>query len=161
MKLYLDKIYTICIIYLPHVPTNKRDICNIIRQLAPSFLLLGDMNARSPLWNGAVADDGGRIFEDILPNYSISLLNDASATHYHIQTNTSTIDLALCFSDCLIDLDNSVNDSMIAIITQSTLSLRTIKQLENNLNVLILTKQISQCSQLSLKHIYKIMTHKT
>ena len=70
------------------------------------------MNARSPLWNGAVADDRVRIFEDILQNDPMSLLNDDSPTHYHIQTNTSTIDLSLCSSDCLIDLDYSVNDNL-------------------------------------------------
>ena len=94
-------------------PPNKRDIDDIIRQLAPPFLLLGDMNARSPLWNGSVADDRGRIFEDLLLNYPISLLNDGCPTHYHIQTNTfSTINLSLCSSNCLIDLDYSVNDSL-------------------------------------------------
>ena len=57
-----------------------------------------------------MADDIRRIFEDMLLNYPTSLLNDGSPTQYHNQTNAfSTIDLALCSSDCLIDLDYSVN----------------------------------------------------
>ena len=109
------------------------------------------MNARSPLWGGAVADDIRRIFEDMLLNYPTSLLNDGSPTQYHNQTNAfSTIDLALCSSDCLIDLDYSVNGRLhdsdhypVHIIFKDD---QTIKLLEKRRIVLILTRQIGQCS---------------
>ena len=61
----------------------------------PPYVLLGDMNAKSPTWGETSVNDKGKIFDELLIEQDISLLNDNSYTHYHIQTNTySTIDLS-------------------------------------------------------------------
>ena len=76
----------------------------LIDQLPTPFLLLGDMNARSPLWGEPIADHRGHIFEELFLERPLSLLNDDSPTHFHIQTNTlSIIDLSICSSDCTLD----------------------------------------------------------
>ena len=112
-RVYLDKIYTICSLYLPHIPVNERDLVNLIQQLQPPFLIMGDLNSRSPLWG----DDGisspnakGQLIERIMLNEPISILNTGSKpTHYHIQTNSySIIDLCLCSPDCIPDFEYSV-----------------------------------------------------
>ena len=114
VTLFLNKKYTICSIYLPHLPVQQGAIDQLISQLPHPFLLLGDMNARSPLWGSPedVVDGRGRLFENVLLNYPVSVLNDGSPTHYHIQTNSfSTIDLSLCSSDCIDIFDYKVLDS--------------------------------------------------
>ena len=75
-----------------------------ISQLEPPFLLLGDMNARSLIWGELTTDVRGKMFEELLLEEDIALLNDKSPTHYHIQTGTySTIDLLITSADCLGD----------------------------------------------------------
>jgi len=113
VKLLLNKTYTICSLYLPFIDINKQDISNLLSQLEPPFLLLGDMNAWSPLWGSPTTNNRGKIFEELLLECPISLLNDDSYTHYHIQTNTySTIDLSFCSSDCLLDFEYSVDQNL-------------------------------------------------
>ena len=114
-KVNIGKIFTICSIYLPHIPCTKEDLITLINQLQPPFLLLGDFNAKSPIWGGRAvnsADARGRIIEELLLDLPISIINDESPTHYHIQTNTySTIDLSICSSDCIDNFNYSVNES--------------------------------------------------
>ena len=74
------------------------------------------MNARSPIWgdNGANSPNRrGGIFEQLLLEYNISLLNTDSYTHYHCQTDTySIIDLSICSSDCTDEFNFSVNQCL-------------------------------------------------
>ena len=113
VRLYLNNVYTVCSLYLPHTDVSKTDVAALLDQLPRPFLLLGDMNARSPLWEPAFTSASNRrgvLFEDLLTEYDISLLNDGSYTHYHIQTNTSsTIDLSFCSSESLLHFHYSVN----------------------------------------------------
>ena len=46
IKLFLNKTYTICSLYLPHVNTNKQDMSTLIQQLHQPFLLLGMQRAQ-------------------------------------------------------------------------------------------------------------------
>jgi len=113
IKLILEKTYTICSLYLPFINVDKQDIDNLLNQLPEPFLLLGDMNAKSPLWGCNVTDDRGRIFEQLLLERPISILNNGTSTHYHIQTGTSSvIDLSVTSSDCLLDFEYSVDESL-------------------------------------------------
>ena len=53
IKAMLGKAITICSIYLPGaVGFTNLAIQNLIDQLPPPFLLLGDFNAHSPMWGG-------------------------------------------------------------------------------------------------------------
>ena len=113
MKLFLKKVYTICNIYVPHTPLRKNDIMQLIHQIRTPFLLLGDMNARSSMWDmenvRIRSDDRGKIFEEILLEQNVSLLNNRKPTHYHSQTNTySVIDLSICSSESLLDYEYEV-----------------------------------------------------
>ena len=115
-KVYLNKIYTICSIYLPHNNISRNKFAQVINQLTTPFLILGDMNARSPIWgdNGANSPNRcGGIFEQLLSEYNVYLLNTDSYTHYHCQTDTySIIDLSICSSDCTDEFNFSVNQCL-------------------------------------------------
>ena len=114
IKIHLKRTYTICTIYLPHLPISYNDIENIIDQLPRPFLLLGDFNAKSPIWGhpNTATDARGDIIERIILNKNVSILNNGAPTHYHVQTNSySSIDLAICSSDILLDYQfNTIED---------------------------------------------------
>ena len=114
IQVQLNKFYTICSLYLPpseEVP--KSDIEQLIDQLPEPFLILGDYNARSPLWGDHTVNTKGRVFEQILARTSHGLLNDGRPTHLHIATDTlSCIDLSLCSGSALSDFSWDISDSL-------------------------------------------------
>ena len=116
IRVKLNKEYTICSLYLPprhETEVTIDDIQSLIEELPTPFLLLGDMNARSPQWGNAIDNPGGILFEDLLLQNDILLLNNGEPTHYHIQTNTyTTIDLSICSTDCYTDFSHKVDDSL-------------------------------------------------
>lgn len=116
VKLNLGSIYTVCSLYLPHTDVTRAEIAALLDQLPRPYLLLGDMNARSHLWDPTytqLPNAKGALFEELLTDYDVSLLNNSSFTHYHIQTDThSVIDLSLCTSESLTDFRYSVNPSL-------------------------------------------------
>ena len=103
VKLFLNKTYTIVNIYIsPQEHATTQQINNIISQISPPFLLVGDFNARSPIWGDSTENRQGRIMENILMNSNCTIMNTGSPTHYHIQTNTeSCIDLSICSPESL------------------------------------------------------------
>ena len=97
-RLQLSTTLTICSLYLPpNNQINQNDLQNIIAQLPEPFIIMGDLNARSPLWGDTVTNRNGRTVEQLLENSTIDIANTNNPTHYHIQTNSmSYIDLTLC-----------------------------------------------------------------
>ena len=116
VRVRLDKLYTICTLYLPHINVTKQQLLSLFDQLPLPFLLLGDFNAHSNLWgdvNNVLPNERGRIVEEILLERPVSLLNDGTPTHFNKATGTtSIIDLSFCSSNCIIDFQYSVVDSL-------------------------------------------------
>ena len=113
IKVILEKTYTICSLYLPHIDITKNEIESLISQLQPPFLLMGDFNARHQLWGDSISNGKGDIVEQLIMENDINILNDGSATHYHIQTNSYTvIDLTISSSDCCTDFEYGVMESL-------------------------------------------------
>ena len=109
IKIYLQRTYTVCSIYLPHIPVTKLEIVQLINQLPKPFIIMGDMNARSAMWYDRQTNEKGRIIEEILLENDIAVVNCRDPTHYHSQTNSySIVDLAICSSDCQIDFQHEV-----------------------------------------------------
>ena len=115
VRLHMHRTTTVCSLYLPHLPLSSVDLDALVDQLPRPFLLLGDVNAKSPLWGtcNASTDARGAVFEQLLLRHDLIILNDGSATHFHIQTNSySAIDLSLCSSDLVLDYTFSVVDDL-------------------------------------------------
>ena len=112
VRIFLDRWYTICCIYLPFVPFTENEINDLISQLPRPFLLLGDFNSRSQVWGDTVTNPRGNIIERVILNNEISILNNNDPTHYHIQTGThSIIDLSFCSSQSMLDFTfNTIKD---------------------------------------------------
>ena len=112
VKAIMGKCITICSVYLPGaVGFTNLDLQNLINQLPPPFLLLGDFNAHNPLWGGNNLDVYGSIVEDILNTNDVILCNDGSVTYHNIHTNTfSAIDLSICSSNIAVEFNWSVDN---------------------------------------------------
>jgi len=68
------KTISVCSIYLsPSSKFNSSDFDNIITQLPPPILLLGDFNAHSSLWGFSKTDIRGKLVEDILLKHNFSV----------------------------------------------------------------------------------------
>ena len=60
VKIYIDKFYTVCSLYLPPVdPVTKGDLTGLIRDLPDPFVLLGDFSGRHPLWDEGATNARG------------------------------------------------------------------------------------------------------
>ena len=110
----LSKTFTLCNIYLP--PTSNpsvTDLENLIRQLPKPFLLVGDFNAHSTLWENRNTDSKGRLIEKIIENFNLCILNTGSPTFIHFGTKSRTIiDLSLCTPDLFLNLNWRVSDDL-------------------------------------------------
>ena len=109
-RIWLGRYYTICSIYLsPSLPIHENEILELINQLRAPYLLLGDMNARHSMWGEPTENAKGKLFEKLILEQRLFLLNDHEKTHYNIQNNVSTlIDLSLTSTDAYPDFSASV-----------------------------------------------------
>ena len=84
-------------------------------QLKPPFIILGDFNAHSPLWdkNYQEPDTRAKIIEDFISQSNTCLLNDLSPTHINpVNFEKSSIDLSLCHPDLVSNLEWSVLEDL-------------------------------------------------
>ena len=86
---------TIGLIYLP--PTdqvreeNMRDLLN---QLSPPIIWMGDFNVQNPLWRTKKSCTGGKIRQKIQDKFNLLCLNEKEETYYRAYEGCkSTIDL--------------------------------------------------------------------
>ena len=114
IRCHLDRLYTICSLYLPPAtPVSVEQLLALIQQLPPPFLLLGDFNARHHLWGDTTTNPRGRIIETLLAEGGCGIFNDGTPTHFHAATNSfSCIDLSLCSLPILPDFAWSVGDDL-------------------------------------------------
>jgi ribonuclease HI len=108
----LHKPLTICSLYLPpsaHITVS--DFENLISQLPPPFLILGDFNAHSQLWGCRSTDARGSTFEDVFSNLDLCLLNNKQPTYLSPATGSlSAIDLSVCSPSIFLDWEWKVEE---------------------------------------------------
>lgn len=98
VKIFYPIELYICNMYLPpNLRVTSSDINNIIRQIPGNFLLVGDFNAHSQVWNCKHLDVRGQIIENIITSNDLNIINNQQPTHFNISNGTtSIIDLAIC-----------------------------------------------------------------
>jgi len=99
------KTITICSIYLsPSIACNITELEDLIRQLPPPVLLLGDFSAHSQQWDSNKRNTRGKMVEDFLLKSNLSLLNSGSPTYLHSATASfSAIDLSIAHPALYLD----------------------------------------------------------
>lgn len=110
VKIFCDRIVTICNLYIPPDRViNHSEIENITSQLNHPFIILGDFNAKSNAWgiDNEVQNQQGKEIENLLLNNSqLCLLNNGAPTHFSTRFGSfSAIDLTICTSDIVHVLD--------------------------------------------------------
>ena len=105
VRVTLHRPLTICCLYVPpSYRLHPQLLKDLIVQLPPPFLLLGDFNAHSPLWGDVRTCSKGLIVEDFLIDNDLFLFNDLSPTYLHPATGTFTaIDLSICSPSVALD----------------------------------------------------------
>ena len=74
---------------------------------------MGDMNAKSTMWGEQSKNAKGKIFEELVVEEDLVILNSGTATHYHVQTNSySVVDLTIRSADCQLQFAYEVLDSL-------------------------------------------------
>ena len=105
VSLTLNKVITICSIYIP--PNSKiklSDLDQLIQQLPEPFLLLGDMNGHHTLWGCSDINEQGELLQQFLENNNLCIFNDKSHTYLHPATGRySALDLSLCTPSIFLD----------------------------------------------------------
>lgn len=114
IRCQLDKYYTICNIYLPpNTPVTLDQMLNLLSQLPEPYILVGDFNARHPLWGDVITNEKGKLVENLLGAAPCSIINDGNPTHLHSQTDSLTcIDLSIVSPEIVPELQWSVCNSL-------------------------------------------------
>ena len=111
IRCHLVRQYTICSLYVPpNSSLELQQLEDLISQLPTPFLLLGDFNARHPIWGDSMTNGKGRTIESLLGAGDCCILNEPYPTHFHSATDSlSNIDLSICSPNCLHDFSWSVS----------------------------------------------------
>jgi ribonuclease HI len=110
----LHRTFTLCSLYLPPSKSvTLTELTDLILELSPPILLMGDLNGHNPLWGGNCLDNKGKIIEDLIANNNLILLNTKDATYMHPATGTKTsIDITLSDPNLALDLEWAVHDDL-------------------------------------------------
>ena len=123
IQIYTDRWITLCSLYLePNLEERLideldrprhlalADLQNLVDQLPPPFILMGDFNARHTQWGESTCSRWGNIIEKLVDDNDLIIMNDGSPTRYDVFHNTSSaIDLTICSSSLVLDYQWSVD----------------------------------------------------
>ncbi|MEN8173077.1 MAG: reverse transcriptase domain-containing protein [Chloroflexota bacterium] len=114
VSLSLHKTLTICSVYLPPgPPIDPTDLDDLVEQLPPPFLILGDFNAHNKMWGDDRPDHRGKQIEDLINRHNLCIFNDKSKTYLHPATGSMTsVDLSLSDPSILLDYNWSVSEDL-------------------------------------------------
>lgn len=96
---------TLASIYIPPSHSNdnlKKELEDIIKQLPPPFILMGDFNAKHTQWGNPINDRRGKIILELTESLDITILNDKQQTRMDPHSGTtSAIDLTIASVELL------------------------------------------------------------
>ena len=94
---FLHREITICSIYCPPgVALPVAELRQLMRELPPPVLILGDFNAHHSAWGCDSTCTRGRLLDSFLDDECLCILNTGSATHFALPSgNTSVLDLSV------------------------------------------------------------------
>ena len=78
----------------------------MIQQLPAPFVLVGDLNAHSPLWGDVRQDSRGQTVEKLLNDYNLPLSNTGEPTYRHHSHNSFSVpDVSICDPSLALEFD--------------------------------------------------------
>ena len=107
----LQTTFTVCNIYSSRSHQLSSQLLNdLLSQLPSPYLILGDFNAYSSVWNCLSTDSRGRIMEEFINLNNLVILNDERPTRIGYNSE-SIIDLSLCSPSISLELDWNILDT--------------------------------------------------
>lgn len=90
--------FSICNLYIPpNRETSSEEISNLLSQIPPPRIIVGDFNAHNYIWGSKKLSPLGRRIETLLEDLNLNLLNDGQNTRFDARTGeSSAIDLSIC-----------------------------------------------------------------
>ena len=113
-RLTLHKVTSLCSLYLPpSTAIDVRELEDLLNQLPPPTVILGDFNAHSPIWGCRDLDIKGKQIEDFIANNNLFLLNGKISTYIHPASGSkSAIDLSIATADVGSNYSWAVHDDL-------------------------------------------------
>ena len=110
----LHRPMCICSVYIPpSSEINEELLFELISQLPPPFLIVGDFNSHNKLWGSEETDNKGIILEDFLNDYDLSLLNGKVPTYLSPSSGKySNLDLSITHPALYLDYSWNVTDDL-------------------------------------------------
>ena len=114
LRVFLQRWITIISVYFsPSHTINYNAFHNLLSQLQPPLLVVGDFNCRHTLWGDSIVNSRGRSLEQFLSTIDLSILNTDRPTHFDTRTQSfSCLDLSLCSPSLNLQLHWSVLDQV-------------------------------------------------
>ena len=113
VKLAIHKVITLCSLYLsPSHALDNIELNNLLQQLPPPVLLLGDFNAHSPVCGCQNLNKRGKQIEDFMSSNNLCILNGKQHTYIHPATGSSSIDLSICSPAMMPQFKWDVHDDL-------------------------------------------------
>ena len=112
-RVHLGRVpVTVCSVYLPPgVALPSAELRQLVSELPPPLLLLGDFNSHNTVWGCEDTDARGRLLERFIHDESLCLLNTGERTHVTLPSGrTSVLDLSLCSPQLISSLTWTVWD---------------------------------------------------
>jgi len=105
VRVSCHKTITVCSLYLPSsLRWTKEDLEELLSELPPPLILLGDFNAHGVSWGCFNNDSKGKIIQDFLLQHNLSLMNNGSMTYLSPASGLqSAIDLSICDPSLYLD----------------------------------------------------------
>jgi hypothetical protein len=96
-RIHIHSLITVCSLYLPpNININQNSLNNLINQLPPPFILLGDLNGHSPLWGSPSTNSRGAQIEQLISDHDLCIFNSDEHTYFHQPSRTfHSLDLAI------------------------------------------------------------------
>ncbi|GFX62930.1 uncharacterized protein TNCV_1100231 [Trichonephila clavipes] len=98
VRIRIHSLVPLCCVYLPFNDVVAQvDLNQLVIQLPAPFILLGDFNGNSPLWELHDTNSLGRQIEHLISDHCLCLLDNDNKTYFHAPTRSfHSLDLAIC-----------------------------------------------------------------
>jgi ribonuclease HI len=94
-RIQLKETITVCSLYLSrNHELSVNSLNEILRQLPPPIVLMGDFNSHNVMWGCARVEPRGRVVEEFINTNGLNLLNDGTVTRIGYNSE-SAIDLTI------------------------------------------------------------------
>ena len=83
-----NKTYTVASVYVPPSEIlNELAFNRMINSFSSSYLILGDFNGHTHLWEANQENEHGKVVEKLIDRHTLILLNDCSYSVWYLSLN--------------------------------------------------------------------------